>query len=118
MVDVTGKHIENGDLLIEIYNNGRRVFFHVAHNGFTNQYVRTVQCSFHSINSPLNLFKSQVKPKGCIVVSEEQFIRAIDNSINQNHLNVNDDYQIEMMKEKEQKCNLLLNFSREQKAKR
>lgn len=110
MVDVTGRRIENGDILLEIYNNGKRVFIHVAHGGFTAHYVRTIQVNHFTGDGEGRLYKSQVKPKGVIILTEEQFLSYVEKY-------ADDFIATDGRYLARKRLNLLLDFSKEQKAK-
>lgn len=116
MLDITGKEIEPGDLLMEIYKNGERLFFHVVYGGFTPKYVRTANIQYGTFKISYNekLRKGQVKPNRCLVLTEEQFLRAVENWIRPRE---DEDADFQEMELQRQKFNILLEFSREIKQK-
>ena len=77
MVDITNRPFQEGDILLEIYQGGRITLPHVVHGGFTPLYIRTV-CIFSGGGLT---FKSRVKPKSVIIVTEEQFLGFVDKSV-------------------------------------
>ena len=77
MVDITNRPFQEGDILLEIYQGGRITIPHVVHRGFTPLYIRTVVFFL----GDLNIYKSRVKPKCVIIVTEEQFLGFVDKSV-------------------------------------
>jgi len=125
MQDVTGKQIENGDLLLEIQNYGGEKGYatiHIALGGFTPLYVMVVSANRYFIESNTNCFgernlhfhKTKAKPKNLIVIDEETANRFIKEKSKLHAYNYNRDENINLLNQKAYKKNLeeLIKFSK------
>ena len=81
MIDATGREISQGDLMLELNNGWSNI--HMAYNGFSPQYCRTIVINQHPYPGRVNytFYKSKSKPKSLIILNDEQITSYIERKI-------------------------------------